>query len=223
MFCSAKKLLFSNTAVPDQRLGLSWRSVKNFRPLLSFIFENKSAARRHARRVWSEFLGQAGAGPALLDGLRAVFPRQSGGRLLASVPLADELDHRSVLFDFPGDLYLPVMVAPGAMDFRLYARGGQVLVPLEPGPYGLAQPVAGEPLRLPLHEADFVLIPALAASGDGTRLGRGGGFYDRWRERLAGARRVSALPRALCDLVFPVEAHDLRLNRIVTEAGLVDY
>jgi 5-formyltetrahydrofolate cyclo-ligase len=57
--------------------------------------------------------------------------------------------------------------------------------------------------------ADVVLVPALAVDKRGTRLGRGGGSYDRALARLAPARPVLAL---LYDgegpVLVPAEPHD---------------
>ena len=60
--------------------------------------------------------------------------------------------------------------------------------PLEPGPFGLMQPAK----RHPAVEPDLVLVPLVAIDGEGTRLGRGKGHYDRALARLKknGARLI---------------------------------
>jgi 5-formyltetrahydrofolate cyclo-ligase len=47
--------------------------------------------------------------------------------------------------------------------------------PLEPGPFGIMQPAQ----RRPAVQPDLVLVPLIAIDGNGTRLGRGKGHYDR--------------------------------------------
>ena len=57
--------------------------------------------------------------------------------------------------------------------------------PLEPGPFGIMQPAR----RHPVVEPDLVLVPLIAVDGEGTRLGRGKGHYDR---ALAGLKKSGA-------------------------------
>ena len=52
--------------------------------------------------------------------------------------------------------------------------------PLEPGPFGIMQPAKRHPIVVP----DLVLVPLIAIDGNGTRLGRGKGHYDRALLRL---------------------------------------
>ena len=77
--------------------------------------------------------------------------------------------------------------------------------------------------RLPasaLGTADVVVVPALAVGRDGTRLGRGGGYYDR---ALAHARPDAVLVAVLFDDELldgvPAGAHDRRMTAVVTPAA----
>jgi 5-formyltetrahydrofolate cyclo-ligase len=69
--------------------------------------------------------------------------------------------------------------------------------------------------------ADLLVVPALAVDRAGYRLGRGGGFYDRW---LAGAgpRRVLAVvfDDELLDRL-PHEPHDRRVDAALTPSGVL--
>lgn len=72
-----------------------------------------------------------------------------------------------------------------------------------------------------IAEADVVVVPALAVGGDGTRLGRGGGSYDRALARVPAGRAVVALLYAgelLPDV--PAEAHDRRVTTAVLPTGV---
>ena len=91
---------------------------------------------------------------------------------------------------------------------------------LTPGRFGLLEP-DGERLEpAALGSADVVVLPALAVSRDGVRLGRGGGFYDR---ALGHARPGAVLVALLFDDEFgedlPTEPHDRRVTAVVTPAG----
>jgi len=83
---------------------------------------------------------------------------------------------------------------------------------LEPGPHGHLQPAADAEEVAP----EVVLVPLLAFTARGDRLGQGGGHYDRWL-----AANPEALPIGLawdCQLApsLPREAHDCPLRAVVT-------
>lgn len=68
---------------------------------------------------------------------------------------------------------------------------------------------------------DLVVVPCLGVSGRGVRLGRGGGFYDRWLPGLRADAVTVAAVAAGCVWDFgPVEAFDQRTVLACTEAGL---
>ncbi|MEM1423987.1 MAG: 5-formyltetrahydrofolate cyclo-ligase [Planctomycetota bacterium] len=77
-----------------------------------------------------------------------------------------------------------------------------------------------DPKPLPIEGIGVVLVPGVAFTRAGQRLGRGGGFYDRFIQRLR--RRPGGAP-ALIGVCFeeqvvdelPVEAHDERVDRVV--------
>ena len=70
-----------------------------------------------------------------------------------------------------------------------------------------------------LKEADLIVIPALAASADGTRLGQGGGWYDRaLMHRSPGVPVVAAIfdDEVMEAGLIPAEPHDVPVDAIVT-------
>lgn len=84
---------------------------------------------------------------------------------------------------------------------------------------GLLQPPPDAP-RVPLTEADAVLLPALAFDRTGVRLGYGGGFYDRLLAGWTGLS-IGVLPAALLVDRLPAEAHDIRAGWLATEEGIL--
>ncbi len=89
---------------------------------------------------------------------------------------------------------------------------------LRTGAFGVREP---EPLRCAVRdaaEADILLVPGLAFTADGRRLGRGRGFYDRL---LAGlpkrVLKVGVCFRAQVLDELPVEDHDQRVDLVLSE------
>jgi len=69
--------------------------------------------------------------------------------------------------------------------------------------------------------ADVILVPALAVGRDGYRLGRGGGFYDRWLPARPRGRVVAVVyDDEVVDQV-PHESHDRRVDAALTPGGVV--
>jgi 5-formyltetrahydrofolate cyclo-ligase len=73
-----------------------------------------------------------------------------------------------------------------------------------------------------VRDAELLIVPALAVSRSGVRLGRGGGSYDRVLARASSALTVALLHDGeLLDDV-PAEPHDRPVHGVITPAeGLV--
>lgn len=83
---------------------------------------------------------------------------------------------------------------------------------------GIVEPL-GEPV--PILPVRALLVPALAASADGARLGKGGGFYDRVIAGLPSQGRplIAAIVRdedVLEDGEIPMDAHDEYVDAVIT-------
>ena len=91
---------------------------------------------------------------------------------------------------------------------------------LSPGAYGILEPPAGSPSLSP-DQADLAVIPCLTCSREGRRLGRGGGYYDRFLSRYRGAA-VLVCREKLLRQEIPFGLHDYPVPWVVTEAGLFE-
>ena len=91
---------------------------------------------------------------------------------------------------------------------------------LEVRRFGVREPRAGEVVGV--DELAAALVPGVAFDPGGRRLGRGGGFYDRFLAGLpAGARRVGVcFARQVVERV-PAAAHDERVGAVVTEDRVI--
>lgn len=82
------------------------------------------------------------------------------------------------------------------------------------GTFGILEPKTHLPTIEP-EEIDVVICPALGFGRDGSRLGRGRGFYDRILERAGSALRLGvAFPCRIVDSL-PTEAHDIPMHQII--------
>lgn len=82
------------------------------------------------------------------------------------------------------------------------------------GAFGIAEP-GPDAVLCPPGEIDFVVVPGVAFTPDGARLGRGRGFYDRYLSQ-PGVRAFKAgvcYPHQLTD-ALPAEPHDVAMDRI---------
>ena len=137
--------------------------------------------------------------------------------LFAPTPLEPDMSLTLGLFEHA---LLPVLLdeagSPlGAPRWGLW-EAGQALVTLGRPP---AQPVGEARGAESLKEADLIIIPALAASADGTRLGQGGGWYDRALMHRSPTTPVVAVifdDEVMEAGLIPAEPHDVPVDAIVT-------
>jgi 5-formyltetrahydrofolate cyclo-ligase len=93
---------------------------------------------------------------------------------------------------------------------------------LADGPLGLAEPVGARIGPEALHDADVVLIPALAVDHEGHRLGRGRGYYDRALRTVTAPVIAVVYDDDVLDTVT-VESHDRNVDSWVTPSGHHDH
>ena len=86
--------------------------------------------------------------------------------------------------------------------------------------YGLRAPERGYPM--PVELVDLVIVPGMAFDTDGRRLGRGGGFYDRFLGQSGFIGRCIGLCFD-CQIVdaVPSARHDVVMNFVATDRRLI--
>ncbi|MFF2651843.1 5-formyltetrahydrofolate cyclo-ligase [Streptomyces sp. NPDC058045] len=133
-------------------------------------------------------------------------------------PLLDALYARGVR------VLLPVLLPDNDLDWAPYEGPGSLVPVRRPGLMELLEPAGGRLGPAAVLAADAVLLPGLAVDAHGTRLGRGGGSYDRVLARLAAAGTGPALVVLLYDAEvverLPAEAHDRPVDAVVTPGGV---
>lgn len=174
-----------------------------------------------ARRALTTGERQA-AGAALVQRVRDWEPLASAGTVAAYASMGTEPGTHDLLDALHTEgtrVLLPVLQDDNDLDWADYAGPGT----LECTPRGLLEPTGRRLGPQAVTQARVVLLPGLAVDGQGTRLGRGGGSYDRVLERLAAAEAHPVLAVLLyahevVDTV-PREPHDHLVDAAVTPEG----
>lgn len=89
---------------------------------------------------------------------------------------------------------------------------------LEEGAYGIPAPKASCSPLSPA-EIQLAIVPCVTCSHEGSRLGHGGGYYDRYLAALK-CLAVCLCREALVREDIPLESHDRQVDAVVTEKGV---
>lgn len=169
----------------------------------------RSAARRRREMVSNE---NAAAG------LIASFPDELPHKIIAGfAPIGNEIDLWPLLHHLreAGRIIgLPVTGAkPSPLTFRRWTENCEMAC----DKYGIQFPKDGD-----IITPQLILLPLLAFTARGERLGYGGGYYDRTISKLRSSGDIFACGVAYAGQevdLLPTDEHDQSLDGILTEAG----
>ena len=161
------------------------------------IDEEKQQLRATIRRLSAQlpFRYREAADRAIARHLLALPEYRSAGAVFCFVSAGREIDTRPILEQTLADgkmLCVPLCVADGIMELRAIRD----LKELFPGAYGILEPPADSPALSP-DQIDLAVIPCVTCSQEGRRLGRGGGYYDRFLAHYRGAAVLLCRERLL--------------------------
>ena len=139
----------------------------------------------------------------------------AAGTVALFAPLPSEPDIE-LLWEKSGHRFCYPRVVGSELEF-VAVRHVEELAPAAWNP-NVREPAASPQLIAPAEIA-LILVPGLAFTRDGRRLGRGGGYYDR----LLALHRPHAIALGVCfDLQLvpdiPCEPHDQRVDAVLTES-----
>ena len=96
------------------------------------------------------------------------------------------------------------------------------LFDLQHGRWGLREPLAEPARAIDLASIDLILVPGVAFTRAGARLGRGGGYYDRLLSSLpSGTCKIGVCFDAQIVPELPVHPHDQHVDFVATESGIL--
>ena len=182
-----------------------------------------SEAKRLARRVSSLAMEGMTLGQAKEDSLavcRLILEStvwQRASQVMLYVPMSGEMNVKSLL-----ENALKKKKTVAIPRFSVEKNAYEVcridnLSNLLPGKFGVPEPSPDSQI-MDTKQLDLAIVPGVAFAALGSRLGRGGGFFDRL---LAG------IPAKKCGVCFeqqvypdvPVERHDVKMDMIATPNG----
>lgn len=139
-------------------------------------------------------------------------------KIVAYLPYVGEPDIELFLdwaLDQDIEVVLPVANQDGSLSWVRFDGTSNI------GIHGFAE---GSGSSASLDEIDLAVVPALAISLDGARLGKGKGYYDRAFEKLDSEIPVVAViyEEELLQAV-PTEKHDLKVSMALTPSGFTHF
>jgi 5-formyltetrahydrofolate cyclo-ligase len=187
------------------------------------LIARKSALRKTAseRRAALTSARRAAASETLAERFLAAVPVNAGAVVSGYWPVGDELDPRPLMNRLHATghpLLLPIVRGRGRpLLFRRWNLGDTLVR----GELGISIPSATAAEDVP----ELLIVPLVAYDRAGYRLGQGAGYYDL----TIAALRASGKPvaagvgfSAQAIEAAPREAHDQRLDWIVTEAEAIE-
>ena len=133
-------------------------------------------------------------------------------------PCNNEIDDLEILNNFRKRkviVSLPIIKKNNQMDFFEWSNN----YPLKINKYGIIEPISKKKIY-----PDLILIPLLAYDIKLNRLGYGGGFYDRYIEKIEKKKRVLKIGLAFSFQKInrvPINKYDKKLDLIITEKDFI--
>ena len=82
------------------------------------------------------------------------------------------------------------------------------------GSYGILEPLEGEPVAP--ESIDVMVVPGVAFSSCGCRMGRGKGFYDKYMSQASfSAYKIGVCYAEQLSEALPCEEHDVKVDEVI--------
>ncbi|MBR4333606.1 MAG: 5-formyltetrahydrofolate cyclo-ligase, partial [Clostridia bacterium] len=148
--------------------------------------------------------------------LRSSVYRQASS-IFIYISMASEPDTRAIIenaWNAEKAVYVPKCYGQGRMDaIRITDWNG-----LAPGKLGILEPK--DPFRFQMADSvDLCVVPCVAVTRSGLRLGHGAGYYDRWLKGQPSTRAICLCFERMIAQSVPGEPWDVPVDHVLTEEG----
>ena len=127
----------------------------------------------------------------------------------------DDLEILNFLRNKKVNISLPIIREKKQMDFFEWTSSD----PLKINKYGIAEPISVKKIY-----PDMIFVPLVAFDGNLNRLGYGGGFYDRYIDKITKIKKIVKIGLAFSYQELkriPISKLDKKLDFIVTEKKII--
>ena len=127
----------------------------------------------------------------------------------------DDLDILNFLRNKKANISLPIIKENNQMDFFEWTNKD----PLKINKYGIAEPIFGKKIY-----PDIIFVPLVAYDDNLNRLGYGGGFYDRYLEKVSKIKKIFKIGLGFSYQEIkkvPINKYDKKLDLIITEKKII--
>lgn len=131
-------------------------------------------------------------------------------------PLPHEVNLLPLLHEYPQHSYaFPRCMPERKLQFCIVRN---LEDDMEPGAMGIPAPARHTRTVTPM-EIDILIVPGVAFTPQGDRMGYGGGYYDRFIPQCTNARVMALAFDEQLKETLPTEEHDLRIPELITNMG----
>lgn len=184
------------------------------------IIEEKQRLREKIKER-QKFLSEAYydmADARILDAAAALPEFQEAETVFCYVGMAGEINTRPLLEQILKGgkrLGVPKCQKKGIMHVYEIKELGQ----LKAGYYGILEP---DETCVPIRpeEIDLAVIPCMSCDAQGRRLGKGGGYYDRYLAQTSFPRAALCWQQMMVNEI-PMEIYDQRMDLVITENDVI--
>jgi len=107
----------------------------------------------------------------------------------------------------------PLCLSDGIMDFYTVT---DTSCQFSLSNYGIREPIKSLTSLVSKQDIALVIVPAFAFTSRGSRLGKGGGFYDRYLQNISSSTQLigACLSVQLVEHI-PTESHDIPVHSVI--------
>lgn len=171
--------------------------------------KTKNELRKKAKEIRNS-LDMASISAKIAEKILNLNEYKKARHIMLFYPLKNEINLLKLLEDESKIFYLPKVAGENLLACP-YQKGDE----LSCSKFNTQEP-ASEPIK-DLGILDLILIPALMVDKENYRLGYGGGFYDRFLEKVPNAIKIVPIPSALITEKLPIESFDRKVDVTVCE------